>query len=178
MNKNIFYLVGFPATGKTFFRKNMFLSDKYFIVSPDDIIEDMAKKQNITYNEAWKTVNFRDLYKQIQQNVNIAVQEGKHIVVDMTNLTVNARKRWKVPSFYKRYAIRFNYDKHAEACLKRRNKIGNKIIDFFALENMRKTNCPINESTENFIRVFNADEIKAGDWEIILDTLLIDGDKT
>ena len=49
----------------------MFLSDKYFIVSPDDIIEDMAKKQNITYNEAWKTVNFRDLYKQIQQNVNI-----------------------------------------------------------------------------------------------------------
>ena len=105
MNKNIFYLVGFPATGKTFFRKNMFLSDKYFIVSPDDIIEDMAKKQNITYNEAWKTVNFRDLYKQIQQNVNIAVQEGKHIVVDTTNLTVNARKRWKVPSFYKRYAI-------------------------------------------------------------------------
>lgn len=171
MSKNIFYLIGLPGTGKTYFRKNIFIGDKYFIVSSDDIIEEIAKKNNITYNEAWKTINFRELYKTLQKNINLAVQNKKHIVVDMTNLTINARKRWRLPSIYNRYAIIFEETKHSKAHLNRRNKIGNKVIDSKLLYNMKEIYQPVDKSSENFIRVFNADEINFGDWTIILDTL-------
>lgn len=125
---NVFYLVGLPCTGKTTFRKRVFTNPRFVTISSDDEIESIAKSLDKTYDDVFHSVKFNEIYKSLQKKIDDAILAKKDIVVDMTNLTKNARNRWNLPTSCTRYAIVFEKDKNWRNRLDRRNKITTKKI--------------------------------------------------
>ena len=126
--KKIFVLVGPPAVGKSTWIKNTFQKDDPYIVNRDDIVEEVASKMGMTYDDmfsappkdatigtedekygtvvsspsfmTWQPLsysNILDANKLINDKLNDKIKNaatsGKDIVVDMTNMTANARKQ-------------------------------------------------------------------------------------
>lgn len=86
------FLVGLPASGKTTFIIDNNLSFSHSILSTDDIIQNFAKANSVTYNYV-----FNDLIKIsnkiFEQNITDCVQRGLDIVIDRTNLSSGSRAR-------------------------------------------------------------------------------------
>jgi predicted kinase len=109
-------LVGPPAIGKsTWVKQN---APGAFIVSRDDIVNKVADKYNLTYDDMFDPAN-KDKNKEINhefsKRIPEAMNSGKDIVVDMTNMSVGARKRIlgsfnKVIDNYKKIAVVFNFE--------------------------------------------------------------------
>lgn len=128
--REIVVLVGPPAVGKSTYVKNKFPKNSVFLVSRDDIVDEVSGSMGMTYDDmfenppddatvgkllpgkekfgfvleapAWmkwaKRVfsNIQDannlINKKLEERFKDAVDSGKHVVVDMTNMTVGARK--------------------------------------------------------------------------------------
>jgi predicted kinase len=128
--KEIVVLVGPPAVGKSTFIKNKFPKDTVYLVSRDNIVDEVSSSYGMTYDNMFETPpsdseigskvsgkeNFgvvmqappwmkwatrvysnvqeaNDLInKMLEQEFKKAVDSGKHVVVDMTNMTIGARK--------------------------------------------------------------------------------------
>lgn len=128
--KEIVVLVGPPAIGKSTFIKNKFEPNSAYLVSRDDIVDQVASSMGMTYDnmfelppkdaplgqeiegkEKFGTVETAPSYmswtpkvysnvqkannlinQKLEENFRSAVDSGKHVVVDMTNMNANARR--------------------------------------------------------------------------------------
>ena len=102
-------LIGLPFSGKsTWIRKYLAKQpEKNFkVVSSDDIIEEMAAEDGLTYDAAWKKFA-SDAGKEMNRRFKSYVASGENIIHDQTNLGAKSRvaKLSLVPSSYKKIAV-------------------------------------------------------------------------
>jgi predicted kinase len=128
--KEMVVLVGPPAVGKSTFIKSKFPPGDVFLVSRDDIVDDVAGSLGMTYDDMfemppessaigsmvpgkekfgvvlaapqwmrWTTKVYSKIQEannsingRLEERFKRAVDSGKHVVVDMTNMTVGARR--------------------------------------------------------------------------------------
>lgn len=83
-------LVGLPGSGKSTFTRTNFTD--YVIASSDNILEEIATRDGITYDEAWRLhVKFAE--REFWSLLEACYRENKNVIVDRTNLTLKGRKR-------------------------------------------------------------------------------------
>lgn len=80
-------MAGIPYSGKTTFRE-FYLRD-FATISLDDLVKEVAKEQQKTYNEVWASC-----VKECNVKLNKLHDQYKdtHTVIDMTNLTAKKRR--------------------------------------------------------------------------------------
>lgn len=136
-NPQIILLVGLPGSGKSTFVNNYRLKKHGIIASTDNIIEQKAKEAGTTYNEIFHKLDFKQVERQMKDDIKKAVEQKENIIVDQTNMSSKARssKLNLVPPSYDRYAIVFWPDiKIVNQRLEKRKKdtgksIPKKVID-------------------------------------------------
>lgn len=111
--KTAIVMVGLPGSGKSTWI-NKFLStqdkSKWAIISLDALVEDLAVKKGISYNEAWPQMDFKNANSKIKANIHSAINKGMNIIFDQTNLTVKGRNKHlsKLPNDYQKAAVVFS----------------------------------------------------------------------
>lgn len=123
--KQFVMLVGVPASGKTTYRKD-YCRD-YAVISSDDYIEERAKEDNTTYNEAF-TKYVGAATKSCQAKFILATSAGFNIIWDQTNLSSDKRRRVleQLPSDYIKTCVVFpcpEYDEHQKRLASREGKV-------------------------------------------------------
>lgn len=93
----VMILIGPPLSGKSTFIKNNFtkdIDDKRYIdvkvISRDQIVLDLSGTDN--YDYAFQTVSHRDVDAELHRQLEEAADNGKNVIVDMTNLSSKRRK--------------------------------------------------------------------------------------
>lgn len=102
-DREITLLIGPPCSGKsTWIEEN---KTNEHVISRDATVMDMATK-GIDYDEAWASVDQKEVDRQLQLRFNIAKKvEGLNIIIDMTNMSKKTRRKWlNVPKHWKRKA--------------------------------------------------------------------------
>ena len=98
-------MVGLPGSGKTTYIENCELSDSIVVVSRDKLVEDYAKMNGISYDEAWRSeeTNFD---AQVDEMIIKAIAEKKDVVIDKTHMSPSSRRRSlaRFPKTYTRFA--------------------------------------------------------------------------
>jgi predicted kinase len=143
-------LVGIPTAGKSTFSNNPKYKD-YIRVSSDDILQEVAKERQQSYNTVFKG-NIRFAQIAMMKVLRKAIEDGKSIIWDQTNLTRKQRreKLKHIPDTYKKTAVYFIVD--LETALKRNTQRPGKVIPPEILERMIKEyELPTNE--EGFSQV-------------------------
>jgi predicted kinase len=103
-------MCGIPCAGKsTYIRRgveNSDMLDEYVILSTDDYIEEYAKANNKSYNEVFDDV-IGEATTKMYKDLDLAIQRGKSIIWDQTNLTKKSRKKKlsKIPGEYTKTAV-------------------------------------------------------------------------
>lgn len=121
------FLVGLPGVGKSTYVANGHVPGE--VISSDLIIEDFAKMENLSYNDAWrKYIEKADGI--LKERFTDAVKRGVDVVIDQTNLTAKARRGRQ--SYFKNYnhraVILFNDFSQLEQILQNRaDKTGKRI---------------------------------------------------
>ena len=121
MKNKFIVLVGPPAIGKSTYTKNVLSPLEPEIISRDDIVEEVSNENGLTYNEYYQRLgdpdlaNLREKVEFIVQNkFKEAVDNNKNIVVDMTHMNKNSRKRtlkYITSPSYEKVAVVFKFDK-------------------------------------------------------------------
>lgn len=138
--KEIVYLVGLPASGKTTYRKTHF--PECAVISNDEVTEAFAAQNGLSYAEAWQHLSSRDVREEGLKRFDQAVRNGQNIVIDNTNLTAEARAMYRAEGYILK-AVVFNLDE-AER-LKRAQKRkhgGGKCIPESVVREMREKYAP------------------------------------
>jgi len=137
-------LVGIPTAGKSTFSNDPKYK-KYVRVSSDDILQEVAKERQQSYNTVFKG-NIRFAQIAMMKVLRKAIEDGKSIIWDQTNLTKKQRreKLKHIPAHYKKTAVYFIVD--LETALKRNTQRPGKVIPPEILERMIKEyELPTNE---------------------------------
>ena len=94
-------MIGLPGSGKSTWIKENVFDKNTRIISSDNIIESIAKKQGLTYNEAFSD-NIEEATKQFWAEIDEATLSGVNIIIDRTNLTVASRRKIisRIPKYY------------------------------------------------------------------------------
>jgi len=138
-------LSGLPRGGKSFWREQFLQSNKEFvIISRDDILCYIARtnsKSNLNYNESWKYIQENELNEVIDKELlklyQTALKNKKDIIVDMTNMSKKARKKFITQAKQKKYKIESKViTTPIQTCVFRNNK--EKNIDVKVMLNMAK----------------------------------------
>ena len=124
-----YMMVGIPGCGKSTWVKENIHSKKIKIHSTDAIIEEIAAKSGLTYNEAFED-NIGEATKIFFNNIKTSVDNQEDFVVDRTNLTVKSRKRILD-------MVAFNYIKVAVVVT-----CSDPIIHSYRLQNRPEKNIP------------------------------------
>jgi|688.fasta_scaffold10912_4 predicted kinase len=121
MKNKFIVLVGPPAIGKSTYTKNTLASLRPTIISRDDIVEQVSNESGITYNEYYakladpELANLREKVEHIVQNkFKDAINNNENIVVDMTHMNKNSRKRtlkYIASADYEKVAVVFKFEK-------------------------------------------------------------------
>jgi len=129
-------LVGIPTAGKSTFSSNPKYS-KYIRVSSDDILQEVAKERQQSYNTVFKG-NIRFAQIAMMKVLRKAIEDGKNIIIDQTNLTRKQRreKLKHIPDTYKKTAVYFIVD--LKTALQRNTQRPGKVIPPEVLERMIK----------------------------------------
>jgi predicted kinase len=130
------FLVGIPTAGKSTFASNPKYRD-YTRVSSDDILQEIAKERQQSYNTVFKG-NIRFAQIAMMKVLRKAIEEDKSIIIDQTNLTKKSRREKikLIPPHYKKTAVYFIVD--LETALKRNTQRPGKVIPPEVLERMIK----------------------------------------
>lgn len=136
-NPKLYMLVGLPYSGKSTWTENQ-PKDGYMVIDTDSYIEQKAKENNISYNEAFK-LYYKDAETSMYQRLNIAIASDLDIYWDQTNLTVKSRKKKlnMVPSKYNKVAVVFP---QLELC-ETYNRMGKrtKMVPMTVIHNLKDT---------------------------------------
>lgn len=193
VEKIVDIFVGVPCSGKSTYFKKHYKEDEVFVISMDNIRYSYAEKTGISYSEQYERPSkdelfhekfgvknergqwsvlaklneemHRDFYKMTRDAVK-ALNSGKRVVVDMTNLTKKGRKgikKWfkKVDGVIFNVLV-FEFENNFEL-IKKQIKIRgvqeNKIIGEDVLYSMRESYQPL-EDEEGFDSVSYIDGLK------------------
>ena len=129
-------LVGVPTSGKSTFSNQQKYS-KYIRISSDDILQEVAKERQQSYNTVFKA-NIRFAQIAMMKVLRKAIEDGKSIIWDQTNLTRKQRKEKlkHIPAHYKKTAVYFIVD--LKTALQRNTQRPVKVIPPEVLERMIK----------------------------------------
>lgn len=99
-SSEVTFLVGLPCSGKSTFAK-----EADIVLSRDDLVEELGTGD--TYLECWKTVDQKEVDKELQSRFRKLVKEGKSFTIDMTNLSRKSRRKWlnQLPACYSKKAV-------------------------------------------------------------------------
>lgn len=127
-------LVGVPTAGKSTFSNDKKYKD-YVRVSSDDILQEVAKERQQSYNTVFKG-NIRFAQIAMMKVLRKAIEDGKNIIIDQTNLTKKSRreKLKLIPPHYKKTAVYFIVD--LKTALQRNTQRPGKVIPPDILERM------------------------------------------
>lgn len=104
----IVFFIGLPGSGKTTYRRHY---EGYTIIARDDVLHQITGEDR--YRKAWQRQEDEQLSPRIEQELERqfqqALAQNKPIVMDLTNLSRKARKRWltQLPSQYRAQALIF-----------------------------------------------------------------------
>lgn len=110
---NIIILIGLPGSGKSTWRNDFIEENQdYKIFSTDDMLEDLAKSLNKTYNEVFDFTLMKSLEKTMFKQFEESISKKENIIVDRTNMNFKSRKRFLslVPDDYIKIAHVFMID--------------------------------------------------------------------
>ena len=85
----VLMLIGPPLSGKTTWINNNFSDKEVTIISRDQIVLDIAGTND--YNYAFKTVNQKEIDRELQSQIKDASSNKENTIVDMTNMTSKRR---------------------------------------------------------------------------------------
>jgi predicted kinase len=89
---NLYVLVGLPGSGKSTLVSSLKKDNpNSFVYSSDLYIEENAKSNNLTYNQAFNQF-INDAIKYMNIQLEKAIEQSQDIIWDQTNLTVKKRK--------------------------------------------------------------------------------------
>lgn len=131
-------LCGVPTSGKSTYVDKL-LAMPYWknsvVLSTDYYVEFYAKQQGKTYNEVFDE-HIKEATKQMDKILQYAIDNGKDIIWDQTNLTAGTRKKKlsRVPVEYQRNAVYFEIS--LEEALHRNNRRDGKFIPKDILKRM------------------------------------------
>ena len=135
-------LIGLPASGKSTWAADHMAKNPemdFQVVSTDNIIEEKAVLDGLTYGAAHKK-NIGFAIDEMERRFRQHVKNGNNIIHDQTNLTVETRKKHlsKVKGYVK-LAVQFTIgeDKWRRQFEKRKAKTGKDIPEFI-INNMTK----------------------------------------
>lgn len=79
------------------------------VISGDDLIEEQAREQGLTYDEVWPGAKTNKAV--LRARFDEAVKNRDDIIIDMTNMNQKARRSYAscLPSFYERVGVVFEY---------------------------------------------------------------------
>lgn len=115
--KHLYFFVGLPGSGKSTWRNSGMITsfrgeDEITfktVLSTDDYIEEKARRENMSYNEAWK-IHAKDADKWLKSVLNSSLGLLCDVIWDQTNIYKKSRIK-KIKRFgndYKKYCIVFN----------------------------------------------------------------------
>jgi putative nucleotidyltransferase with HDIG domain len=142
-------LCGLPGSGKSSYIET--LPADTIVISRDNVLEAIAARMNITYNEAFHLqANDKQVKTAIDDEIARVVQSAKstnaNVVVDMTNLSKKSRRRW-IGQFGKHYRVECILFLTGMSELARRNEIrsqaGKSISDDVYLHMMKSFTLPM-----------------------------------
>lgn len=156
----VYMFVGVPGSGKSTFYDSCFRGRSEYVayLSTDRIIEDIAEKRGLTYNDVFKeSINEAQAF--VEERLHDHLYNGTDVVWDQTNLTVAGRRKKlaMIPDDWKVVAIWFPVPEAAE--WKRRLNRPGKTIPLHVIENMVNT-FVIPDTTEGFDEVYRFDAFK------------------
>jgi predicted kinase len=136
MQPEAIFLVGIPTAGKSTF-SNQQKYKNYTRISSDDILQEIAKERQQSYNTVFKG-NIRFAQIAMMKVLRKAIEENKSIIWDQTNINRKQRreKLKHIPAHYKKTAVYFIVD--LETALKRNTQRPGKVIPPEVLERMIK----------------------------------------
>jgi len=131
-------LCGIPTSGKSTYVDKLLAMDYWknsVVLSTDYFIEFYAKKQGKTYNEVFDEY-IKEATQMMEMNINYAIDNGKDIIWDQTNLTAGSRRKKlrRLPAQYHRGVIYFEVS--LEEALERNNHREGKFIPESILKRM------------------------------------------
>ena len=131
-------LCGIPTSGKSTYVDKLLAMDYWknsVVLSTDYFVEFYAKKQGKTYNEVFDEY-IKEATQKMELNIQYAIDNGKDIIWDQTNLTAGTRKKKlrRLPPEYHRGVIYFELT--LEEALERNNHRKGKFIPKDILKRM------------------------------------------
>lgn len=193
MEKKVELFIGVPCSGKSTHLENNYNQDEIFVISMDNIRYEYAEKTGLSYSDFFKrpsedetvhpvfgektekgnwflieTLN-DEMHKAFKNRIDqstSALEHGKRVIVDMTNLTKSVRagvRKWfDDVEDVKFSATIFDFEENLDL-IKSQNKIRgkeqDKFIPDFVIDNMVKSYEPI-ELSENITEVKFVDGLK------------------
>lgn len=152
-------LVGVPAAGKSYFVAHrlplLYPEQEWHVISSDNLIESLARSQNKTYNEIWKTdINWatKEMNRQLQE----CFLNRQNIVLDQTNTSVNtrAKKLAGVPKAYEKIAVFFPTPEPQEHAARLASRPGKSIPEHVVNDMAQKLVLPTVEEGFDSVIIF------------------------
>lgn len=142
LKKYFVMMVGLPGSGKSTLISQLKQQLPYVIVSTDDIFEQLGKQHGLNYNQAFKQFDYKQIEKQMFDELKDALKAGKNVIVDQTNLTTKSRakKLALVPKDYYKIAYVFEIDEdELKKRLQKRQQTTGKHIPEDVILQMKKS---------------------------------------
>lgn len=154
-------MCGIPCSGKSTFISNnhSYFTNDFVLLSTDKFIESFALDSHLSYNDV-----FHDQISNAEISMYVdlynAIDKGKNIIWDQTNITSNSRIRKlnKIPYSYIKVAVYFEND--LNDIFRRNKKRFNKSIPSHVINNMNsKWERPSIDEGFNFVLDGNRNDL-------------------
>ena len=113
-------MIGLPGSGKSTWVERFLKTNVASIISSDDRIEEWARQNGLTYNQAFRNLtdkganpSLKSFETEMFSDLVEASARGEDIIVDRTNLSEKSRRRFlsRIPASYRRVAVTFDIDR-------------------------------------------------------------------